>query len=274
MKLHASIVTYHTDPEELRRCIGSLLADSGVTGLIYVVDNSSDESTRRLCQDYGAAVRYIPHPNTGYGDAHNAALRLSIADRTDLHLVVNSDICFTAGTLSACVEYMAGHPDVVQLIPHTVYPNGREQYVVHPLPSPLDMLMRGFLPEWMLKNRRRRYQLRDRDPKATVDAPYHHGCFMLMRTRTVAAAGLFDPRFFMYPEDIDLTRRMHRLGHTVYWPGATIVHAHRAESKHSARMRRIHIINMLRYFRKWGFLFDPERRRFNRRLLRECGLKS
>ena len=83
---------------------------------------------------------------------------------------------------------------------------------------------------------------------------------------------MFDPRFFMYPEDIDLTRRMHRLGHTVYWPHATIVHAHRAESKRSARMRRIHIVNMMRYFRKWGFFFDSERRHVNRRLMKDCGL--
>lgn len=274
MKLHASIVTYHTDPEELRCCIDSLLADCGVVSRIYVVDNSRDEGTGQLCLDYGPTVQYIPHPNTGYGDAHNSALRLSIADGSDLHLVINSDVSFSPGTLRSCTEYMDGHSDVVQLIPHTIYPDGREQYVIHPLPTPLDMLMRAFLPEYILKERRRRYQLRDRDPRATVDAPYHHGCFMLMRTAAVARAGLFDPRFFMYPEDIDLTRRMHRLGRTVYWPGATIIHAHRAESKHSSRMRRIHIINMLRYFRKWGFFVDPERRRFNRRLMRECVLKQ
>lgn len=270
MKLHASIVTYHTDCAELRKCIDSLLADSGVVGRIYVVDNSSSESTAALCAEYGGIVKYMPHPNTGYGDAHNVALHQSIESDTVLHLVINSDVYFRPGTLAACVAYMEANPDVVQLIPHTVYPDGSEQYVIHPLPTPLDMFMRGFLPESWLKQRRRRYQLRDRDPKATVNAPYHHGCFMLLRTAAVASAGLFDPRFFMYPEDIDLTRRMHRLGRTVYWPGAEIVHAHRAESKRSGRMRRIHIVNMLRYFRKWGLFFDSERRQVNRRLMKEC----
>ena len=272
MKLHASIVTYHTDSGELRKCIDSLLADNGLVDRIYVVDNSSSDSTRRLCSGYGSVLEYIPHPNTGYGDAHNVAIRRSIDAGTDLHLVINSDVYFKPGTLSGCVRHMEAEPDVVQLIPHTIYPDGSEQYVIHPLPTPLDMLMRGFLPENWLKKRRRRYQLRDRDPEMTVDAPYHHGCFMLLRTDAVRKAGLFDPRFFMYPEDIDLTRRMHRLGHTVYWPHATIVHAHRAESKRSARMRRIHIVNMMRYFRKWGFFFDSERRHVNRRLMKDCGL--
>ena len=267
MKLQASIVTYHTDSAELRKCIGALIAEA-VVDRIYVVDNSRCASTRSLCAAFGPSVEYIPHDNTGYGDAHNEAIRRSIAAGADLHLVINSDVYFDKGNLAACVRYMADRPDVVQLIPHTTYPDGREQYVIHPLPTPLDMLMRGFLPECMLRKRRRRYQLRDRDPQAVIDAPYHHGCFMLMRTDALSEAGLFDPRFFMYPEDIDLTRRMHRLGRTIYWPGADIVHAHRAESKHSGRMRRIHIVNMLRYFRKWGFFFDSERRRTNKALFR------
>ncbi len=258
----------------MRKCIDSLLADSGVVGRVYVVDNSSSESTAAVCAEYSGIVKYIPHPNTGYGDAHNVALHQSIEAGTVLHLVINSDVYFRPGTLTACVAYMADNPEVVQLIPHTVYPDGSEQYVIHPLPTPLDMFMRGFLPESWLKRRRRRYQLRDRDPKATINAPYHHGCFMLLRTAAVARVGLFDPRFFMYPEDIDLTRRMHRIGRTVYWPGAEIVHAHRAESKRSGRMRRIHITNMLRYFRKWGFFFDPERRQVNRRLMKEYNTKG
>lgn len=271
MKLNASIVTYHTDSAELRKCVDAVLAD-GVVGRVYVVDNSSSDATRQLCEALGPKVEYISHPNTGYGDAHNEAIRRSMADGAEFHLVINSDVYFSPGTLRRCLDYMHTHPDTVQLIPHTAYPDGREQYVIHPLPTPLDMFMRAFLPESWLARRRRRYQLRDRDPKATVDAPYHHGCFMLMRTAALQRAGLFDPRFFMYPEDIDLTRRMHRVGRTVYWPGADIIHAHRAESKHSGRMRRIHIVNMLRYFCKWGFFFDPERREVNRRLFNNLNI--
>ena len=76
--------------------------------------------------------------------------------------------------------------------------------------------------------------------------------------------GLFDERFFMYPEDIDLTRRIHRHYLTACWSGATIIHRHRAASYHSRRMLRIHIVNMIRYFNKWGWIYDPERRDFNR----------
>lgn len=268
-----SIVTYRTEESELRKCLDALLGETSVR-TVHVVDNSSMPYIAGICGGYGDRVTYTPHPNTGYGDAHNVALRHSLASGADYHLVINSDVYFDAGVLDACVRYMDLNTDVAQLIPHTVYPDGREQYVIHPLPTPFDMALRAFLPEKWFAARRRRYILADRDPAATVDAPYHHGCFMLLRTAALAETGLFDPRFFMYPEDIDLTRRIHRSYRTVYYPGATIVHAHRAESKTSRRMRKIHIVNMLRYFRKWGFFFDSERRRMNRELFRSLGYKN
>lgn len=268
-----SIVTYRTEESELRKCLDALLGETSVR-TVHVVDNSSVPYIAAICSGYGDRITYTPHPNTGYGDAHNVALRRSLDSDADYHLVINSDVYFDSGVLDACVLYMDRHADVAQLIPHTVYPDGREQYVIHPLPTPFDMVLRGFLPEKWFAARRRRYILADRDPAATVDAPYHHGCFMLLRTTALAETGLFDPRFFMYPEDIDLTRRIHRRYRTVYYPGATIVHAHRAESKTSRRMRKIHIVNMLRYFRKWGFFFDSERRRMNRELFRSLGYKN
>lgn len=260
-----SIVTYHTEESELRKCLDTLVAETSV-GIIHVIDNSSMPYIADICNEYNGRVTYTGHPNTGYGDAHNVAIRRTIASGTKYHLVINSDVYFNAGTLDACVKYMDENHDVAQLIPHTIYPDGSEQYVIHPLPTPFDMLLRGFLPVSWFKKRRSRYLLLDRDPEAIVNAPYHHGCFMLLRTSALDSTGIFDPRYFMYPEDIDLTRRIHRSYRTVYYPHATIIHAHRAESKKSWKMRRIHIVNMLRYFCKWGFFFDKERQCFNRSL--------
>ena len=73
----------------------------------------------------------------------------------------------------------------------------------------------------------------------------------------------------MYSEDIDITRRLHEKYRTLFYPGVSIVHAHAAASRTSLRMLRIHISNMIRYFNKWGWLNDPQRRAANRRLQRE-----
>lgn len=98
------------------------------------------------------------------------------------------------------------------------------------------------------------------------ECSYLLGSFLFFRMSALTASGGFDERFFMYPEDIDITRRMTHLGKVLYWPRVSIIHEHAAASRHSARMLRIHITNMFRYFNKWGWLFDKERRIANRRM--------
>lgn len=269
LRVRASIVTYMTSRDELRRCVDSLHS-AGVTR-VAVVDNSPDDSLRDFCNGLGVSYSR-PGRNLGYGAAHNIELRRSLEDpAVDYHLVINSDVCFGPDAIPLIVGHMDANPDIGQLIPRTVYPDGSPQPVVRMLPTPLDLIFRRFLPSRLVSRRNRRYLLEFWDHASEANIPYHQGSFMFLRTDALRRAGLFDERFFMYPEDIDLTRRIHRLYRTVFWPGVTIVHAHRAASYKSLRMLRIHAVNMVRYFNKWGWIFDRERRELNRRLMRELG---
>lgn len=265
-RVRASIVTYRTDRDELRRCVDSLHA-AGVTD-VAIVDNSPDDTLRAFCAELGTDYSR-PGRNLGYGAAHNIELRRSLArPEVDYHLVINSDVHFPPEVIGRIVNHMDSNADIGQLIPRTTYPDGREQEVVRMLPTPLDVIFRRFLPDRLTAKRTRRYLLAFRDHTKEINVPYHQGSFMFLRTEALRRVGLFDERFFMYPEDIDLTRRIHRQFRTVFWPGATIVHAHRAASYRSLRMLRVHSVNMIRYFNKWGWIFDPERKAFNRRLLK------
>ena len=212
-------------------------------------------------------LRYMAMPsNLGYGKAHNIALRESAYQEVELHLVMNSDIRVKAEDIDAMHDWMILHPMVGQLMPKVVNPDGTQQYLAKRLPSPLDVFGRRFLPKRWIAKRNRRYELRDLDLTRPVNAPYLSGCFMLLRTKAAVQAGLFDERYFMYPEDIDLTRTIHRHWLTLYYPEWTIVHAHAQESYKNKHMLRIHIQNMCRYFNKWGWFFDPERKLFNKNL--------
>ena len=267
MRLTASIVTYLTDEEELGRCIDSILEEGAA---VCVVDNSpSDSLSAFICRRYGRRdVEYISRrDNPGFGTSHNIAIRKAIASGSRYHLVINSDVSFKRGTLRQIMEYMESDPEIGVLQPRVVYPGGGEQYSSRLLPTPCDLFGRRFLPRWLTGRRNRRYLLADRPAGVELDVPYLQGSFLFFRVGALTDTGLFDERFFMYPEDIDITRRMHERYKTVYWPRLTIVHAHRAASYHHLGMLRIHMVNMIRYFNKWGWWRDPERRKFNRRLL-------
>jgi GT2 family glycosyltransferase len=274
--LNISIVLYHPRwEEEVLPLVAELLRVKNLRKL-YLLDNTEPEYRKTetasqketLAAQFGTEkLRYMAmEENMGYGRAHNLALRESAYYKTEFHLVMNSDIRVKAEDIDTMHDWMAAHPRVGLLMPRVLSPDGTQQYLAKRLPSPLDVFGRRFLPAWMMKRRNARYELRDMDLSRPVNAPYLSGCFMFLRTTAAVEAGLFDERYFMYPEDIDLTRTIHRNYLTLYYPEWSITHAHARESYKNKHMLRIHIRNMCRYFNKWGWFFDRERRRFNHQL--------
>ncbi len=260
--LNVSIVTFRTPDEELERCLDSLESDTVDT--VTVVDNSRSPHTASLCRRYG--MEYLPNANSGYGAAHNIAIRRSMETGAPYHLVLNPDVEFSPSLLDDAVAYMERHPDVGVMQPEILNSDGTPQYAARMLPTPADLIARRFLPRWMVAGRNRRYMLTHLDRTREWNIPYLQGSFMLFRTEALRQTGLFDERFFMYPEDIDLTRRIHRRWLTMFVPLGYVIHHHRAASYHSLRSLGVHVVNMIRYFNKWGWMTDGERSEFNRPL--------
>ena len=265
-----SIVTYKQKLEELEKCLNSL--KSPLISRIYIVDNSKMKEIADFCQQYSNVI-YIASDNVGYGAGHNQAIHLVLKTDEKYHLVLNSDVYFESSIMNELAVYMDAHKDVAQVQPNVIYPNGTMQYTCRLLPTPINLIFRRFLPRWLVEKTDDRYLLKFNDHKTEMNVPYHQGSFMFFRTACFNMVGLFDERFFMYPEDIDITRRMHKYYKTMFWPGVTIVHAHRAASYKSKKMLIIHIKNMIKYFNKWGWVFDSERKQWNRNLLKELHYK-
>ena len=263
--LNISIVLYHPKWEqEVLPLVTELLKVHNLRR-IYLLDNSEVKSEELRVKS--PKLRYMHmDANLGYGKAHNIAIRETAYEQTAFHLVMNSDIRVQAEDIDAMHDWMIANQQVGQLMPKVLNPDGSQQYLAKRLPSPLDVFGRRFLPAFLMKHRNKRYELRDLDLNRPINAPYLSGCFMMLRTKAVVEAGLFDERFFMYPEDIDLTRRIHRNYLTLYYPAWTIVHDHAQASYKNKHMLRIHIQNMCRYFNKWGWCFDKERKLFNNNL--------
>ncbi len=80
---------------------------------------------------------------------------------------------------------------------------------------------------------------------------------------------LFDDGYFMYCEDFDLIRRLHRVSKTLFYPDVTIVHDHAKSSYKNKKMLVAHIRSAIRYFVKFGWFFDKERKEMNQGILEE-----
>jgi len=262
---NASIVLYNHSLAEITPLVETL-RKSDLVSAVFLIDNSP-----RCNTDFEQLeVNYLPNSkNIGYGAAHNMAIRQTIAQNIPYHLVVNPDISFDAAILHKIISFMDSNPEVGHLMPKVFYPDGEVQHLCKLLPTPFDLIFRRFIPSSWTKRRTEKFELQNSGYNQIMDVPYLSGCFMFLRTEALKEVGTFDERFFMYPEDIDLTRRIQKKFRTVFYPEVNIVHHHARDSYQNLKMLGIHITNMIRYFNKWGWIFDRERKIMNKKTLNQ-----
>ncbi|MBT8579345.1 glycosyltransferase family 2 protein [Polynucleobacter paneuropaeus] len=269
-KITASIVLYNT-PEVLINRLLSCILNSGCIDTIYIIDNSP--SPKKQFAFENLPIEYIPtFSNLGYGSGHNIAIKMSIELGANFHLVLNPDISFDDGEINKMISRMQSDSDIGNLMPKVTNIDGSLQYLCKMLPTPLDLILRRFAVgplKIIFGHMMDRFELRFTGYNREMNVPFLSGCFMLLRVSTLKEIGLFDESFFMYGEDIDLNRRMHAKYKTIFFPDASIVHDHAKASFKSAKMLWIHIINVVKYFNKWGWIFDKDRRVVNTKALME-----
>jgi GT2 family glycosyltransferase len=86
---------------------------------------------------------------------------------------------------------------------------------------------------------------------------------MFLNVDALQEVGIFDDRYFMYAEDMDLSRRIHERYKTLYYPEVFVYHEYAKSSYLNLRLLFSHIVSIIRYFNKWGWFFDPLRKKFN-----------
>lgn len=266
-----SIVLYKNKPSIITP-LTLFIVNCAVIEKLYLIDNSPTNALQTLATH--AKIEYIfNNANLGYGAGHNIALKKALIQGR-YHLVLNPDITFENGTIETLCQYMHDNPGVGLVMPKVNYPDGSLQYTCKLLPTPFDLIFRRFLPASFTKKRMYRFEMRQTGYDKIMEVPYLSGCFMFLRVEALKKAGLFDERFFMYPEDIDLTRRIYVHYKTMYYPYAQITHVHERASYKSIRLLLVHICNMIKYFNKWGWFIDKDRVCINKKIVTQFSNKG
>ena len=262
MMISASLVLYHNRQSDVDKVLESVLQSR--IDCLYIVDHSADDVFKSLA-DRSERIHYVHTENDGYGKGHNTGFELcQKVSSSKYHIVVYPDIYFEQSAIDVLFDFLEEHGDVGLVMPKVFYPNGDFQYLCKLLPTPSDIFLRQFAPKSVRERNDNRYAMKTADFDREMDVPSLSGCFMFFRTDCFKQVGGFDTRYFMHFEDIDITRRVGQIARTVYFPGATIVHAHEAAHKKSRKMLMVWLQSAIKYFNKWGWLFDKERREKNK----------
>lgn len=251
----AIIVSYNT-AHLLERCLNLLRASAGPLKLqISIVDNASRDASVHLIRERFGDCDFIANAtNVGFGRANNQMLATV---RGRYVLLLNTDAFVEPETLQRTVDFMDKNPRCGVL---GVRLEGRD-HILQPscryFPTPWNsFLVRTGLDRVFTSTR------------LVDDMAWNHasprecdwvpGCYYLVRREAIDEVGLFDPRFFLYYEEVDHCRAVKAAGwKVVFFPHTTVVHIGGESAKSDARLTssggqiaELQVESELLYFRK------------------------
>ncbi len=218
----AIIVNYNTSAL-LRPCIDALRASAGRLRLqIVIVDNASrDDSVPVLRRSFSDCDLILNPVNEGFGRANNRALAWA---KGRYVLLLNTDAFVAPDSLTRTVGYMDENARCGILGVRLEGRDGELQPSCRYFPTPWN--------EFLLETGTHKLFPRARmvddmawDHGAVRACDWVPGCYYLVRRRVIETVGLFDPRYFLYYEEVDHCRAAKAAGWDVtYFPHTTVVH--------------------------------------------------
>lgn len=254
----ASIVTFHTAHSDLKRLIDCVMGSP--VDRLFIIDNSSNDELRDFVSG-NPRITYIHSLNLGYGSGHNVAIKKSISEGYEYHIILNPDTYWSDSVIEELKSFMDSNPECGLTMPKVLYPNGDTQYLCKLVPTPADLILRRFIPikSWQEKHDFN-YEMHWSGYDKIMEVPILSGCFMMLRNDVLKKTGGFDERFFMYAEDVDLCRRLGEVSATMFYPYVSIYHEYAKGSYGNKKMLMMHVKSIVKYFNKWGWIFDKKRK--------------
>lgn len=264
--LTISVVLYNTPAKYLTELLTSIRQIT-LPFECYIFDNSSQPFAKELIPNSPEFVYSFQNSNLGFSNTHNLLLH-KYSSSSKYILILNPDVYFDLGTIEKIIDFMEENKDVGLLLPRVLNPDGTEQPLFKLLPKPKDLIIRRFIPnflKFLFNQELSDYAMSWASVHKTFEAPYLSGCFMFMRSSVFKKVGGFDSIFFLYCEDIDLSRRINSEFKTVYFSKAHIYHHFSKASYKKIKYLFFHLMSAVKYFNKYGWLSDKQRDLINKK---------
>jgi N-acetylglucosaminyl-diphospho-decaprenol L-rhamnosyltransferase len=221
----------------LAGCLTSVrqsLADSSRAGLqldagIWVIDNASTDGSPEMVRTRFPGVHLVLNAdNRGFAAANNQGLTLALERHPRYLLLLNPDTVVRGRALEMLARFLDTTERAGMVGARLVFGDGSFQHSAFAFPGLAQLTIDLFpvparLHETRLNGRYPRSRYAADAPPFRVDHPL--GAAMMVRHAAVQDAGLMDPGFFMYCEEIDWAMRFRRAGWEIFCvPAAEIIH--------------------------------------------------
>jgi GT2 family glycosyltransferase len=271
MDIVISMVIYNNSFQEIEKCLEELNKIK-LDKTICIVDNSDKTSLHKPDLNKYNIKYYKMNKNLGFGKAHNFIFKKYL-DLTNVFFIINPDIFISATDIEKGYQVINENKNIAILAPKVIQDNigVKEGYhlssTCHLLPTPFNLFAKRFFPKFF-KSSIDQYNLEFMDKEKVQFIPNLSGCCLFIKADCLKKIGFFDYRFFLYMEDVDFVRRMAKYFDTLYYPEITAVHSRGSLSYKKIKYLLIHISSAIKYFNKWGWVIDNERKEINNHTLK------
>lgn len=215
------IVNYNTC-KLTSECIDSIIdKTTGLTYEVILVDNASTDGSRVLFEK-DTRISYIYNPeNIGFGRANN--LGISIAQGRNIFFL-NSDTLLINNAVKILSDYLDTHAQIGavggNLYTKTYHPMHSFQRLTPSLLNEINECSGKILSKLFFgKNIEHNFT------QSPLSVAYITGADLMIRKEILTSIGGFNPIFFMYYEETELSYRIKKAHYKIYSvPSAKIIH--------------------------------------------------
>lgn len=252
-----SIITViHNDRENILRQLRSV--NNGFNNLQieqWVVDNGSEDgSADEIAKEFPSVHIIKNTDNKGFAVANNQAVKKSSGD---FFLFLNPDMAVSPGSLDMITDWMRKRVDVGIASCKLIDENGvfNEEAKPRRFPKVTDQLAIILKLPHLFPSILKKYLYFDFNPDEEREVDTVRGSFMIMRKSFVDAVGYaFDPRFFIWFEDVDICKECWNRGLKVFYTPiiSCVDFVGQSFKKKPTVWKQVNFSkSMLQYFKKW-----------------------
>jgi len=197
-------------------------ATRGIDTQTIVVDNASTDGSVEWLRENCPNISLIANDrNIGFGRANNLGIPLL---KGRYVLLLNTDAFVAPDTLRKTIAYMDEHPRCGVLGVKLLGRDGSLQPSCRYFPTPWNVFLAQTGLNRVFKNARLVDDMAW-DHATVRQCDWVPGCYYLTRREIIDRFGLFDPRYFLYYEEVDHCRALKQAGWEVtYFPDTAVVH--------------------------------------------------
>jgi N-acetylglucosaminyl-diphospho-decaprenol L-rhamnosyltransferase len=246
----AVVIVSYNARDELEACLASFVGRTEPLPVtVTVVDNASTDGTPAMLRAKWPVVQLIEAgDNVGFSRANNIGIR---ATTSEFVLLLNPDTLVRPGSLQTLVSTLAKRPDAAAAGPRLVDARGFPELSFGWTISPFGELRQKVIGGLLARNVAPVVKMVDRWTREPGEREWVSGAALLARRSDLEAIGLFDERFFMYTEDVDLCVRLRARGRKVLFvPEAEIVHLRGTSARRNPATEALRRRSQVAYYEK------------------------